>query len=121
MKWYNALWILLGFAGITQFYKWILDSVNITTSVGEITSFFLSSILSFLTIIILILSQQNREIDQMKLFLSKKGFKNKEDFIEKMFKNKKKKGAIDPRILWIILALIILYLLWKSGFFSFLG
>jgi hypothetical protein len=36
---------------------------------------------------------------------------------EKMVKQKKKKGMapIDPRILWFIIALIVLYLLWKSG------
>ena len=32
--------------------------------------------------------------------------------------NMKKRGAIDPRILWIILALALLYLLWKAKIFG---
>jgi len=69
------------------------------------------------------LTQQYNDIKKIKEYLSKKGFKEDKGVIEKMFKQKKKnkKGyMVDPRILWWIIILIILYLLWKSDFFAHL-
>jgi len=119
MKWYEILAVLIGFGALTQFLKWILDSIKINESVGEPLTFFISSIFSVLIIIVLILTQQNQELKRMRDFLKTKGFREEEGFIKNMWKSKKnKRGVIDPRILWFIIGLIILYLLWKSGFFG---
>jgi hypothetical protein len=119
MKWLEWLGGIMSFLLFTQLIKWILDSLGMKESVGEPLVFFLSAIFSLLTIIVLILTQQHRKIKEMEEFLKKKGLKVKKSFIEKMINNKKnKKGVVDPRILWIIIAIIILYLLWKSGFFA---
>lgn len=119
MKWYEILAVLVGFGTLTQFLKWTLDSIKINESVGEPLTFFISSIFSLLIIIILIITQQNQDIKKMRDFLKKKGFKENRGFLEKMFKTKRnKKGIIDPRILWFIIGLIILYLLWKARVFG---
>jgi len=47
----------------------------------------------------------------MKTFLKSRGYRDDEDFMEKLLK---RRGMIDSRILWIPIALIILYLIYKA-------
>jgi len=98
--------------------KWILDSVGVNDKIGTPLTFFLSAIFSILIVIILILNQIQTETRTIKEFLKEQGFTEDKGFLEKMFK-KNKRGAVDSRILWVAIVLIVLYLLWKAGILKF--
>lgn len=116
MKWWEVTGVIVVVGSLTQLMKWILDSVGIGEKIGNTLSFFLAAIFSLLIAIILILNQLQNENKKIKEFLKEQGFKEEGGFLEKMLK---KKGAIDSRILWIIIVLIVLYLLWKAGILRF--
>ena len=69
----------------------------------------LSVIISILVIVILIEYQNQKEIKEVKSFLKLDGLNNIKGKVVKS-----KRGLIDPRILWIVLALAILFLLWRA-------
>lgn len=122
MKIFEKIAVVVGFGAFLQFIKWILDSLGINDSLGNILTFLLSALFALTTVMIIILMQQDKDLKTIKAFLKKIGFKDKEGFIEKMVKHKKnKKGsiAIDPRILFWIIIIILAYLFLKSiGIFN---
>ena len=109
MKWWEILGVIVAVGVLIQLLNWTFGFVNIE---NEPLRFLISTIYALLIVIILIQYQTQDDIRKMKDFLNNKEFV---DYRNKMFN---KKGIIDPRILWIILALVILYLLWKSNLFG---
>ena len=114
MKWWEILGVIVGVGALIQILNWFFSFMNIE---NDSLSFLISTIYALLVIIILIQYQNQKDTKEITDFLKEKGFKKEEGFVNDMFK-KNKRGVIDPRILWIIIILIILYLLSKSGFFS---
>jgi len=110
MKILESAGIILSFGGLIQLFKWIFDSSNLRLTENTLT-FFFACIFSLQITIILFLNQIQKENNEMKEFLKTKGFKEEEGIVNKMFNNKK--AAFDARILWVLVALIILYLLYK--------
>ena len=110
MKFLESTGIILSFGGLIQLFKWILDVSNIKPTENTLT-FFFACIFSLQVTIILFLSQIQRENNQMKEFLKTKGFVENGSLFDKMMNNKK--AAFDARILWVLIALIFLYLLYK--------
>jgi len=88
----------------------ILNSL-IGSILGTSTILFISLNFSLLLVITLILNQLQGEHKKMKTFLKSRGYRDDEDFMEKLLK---RRGMIDSRILWIPIALIILYLIYKA-------
>ena len=112
MKWLESIGVILSFGGLIQLFKWILDSLNIKPTENTLTVF-IASIFSLQLITILLLDQMQKENNEMKEFLKTKGFVENRSVLDKMINNK---GSIDARILWLLAALIILYLLYKLFF-----
>ena len=108
MKWGEILGVIVGIGALIQILNWIFGFVGL---IDDSLRFLISSVYALLIIILFIQYQSLSDMKKMKDFLNTKGFK---DNRRKMFSNKK--GVIDPRILWIVIALVILYLLWKSIF-----
>ncbi|MCK5149607.1 hypothetical protein KAJ87_01630 [Candidatus Pacearchaeota archaeon] len=122
MKIVEPIAVVVGFGALLQFIKWILDSLGVNNSLGDTLTFLFSLLLTTLMVIIIILMQQDKDLKRIKGFLKKKGFRERKGAIEKMVKNRKSKRgsiAIDPRILFWIIVLILLYLFLKSiGIFN---
>jgi len=109
--------VIVGFGALLRFINWILESLGFSKNLDGSLVFILSVLFSTIIIIIIILINQNEELKKIKGFLKKKGFKEKKDGFEKMFeikKNKKGSIAIDPRILFWIIVIILGYLFLKS-------
>lgn len=118
VKWWEGVGVVLSVGFLIKLFIWVLDLV-VADSLGGLLKFFLSSIFALLLILIFILNQVQKELEKIKEFLKKKGFKNEEGLVEMMKKVLgKKKGSVDSRLLWIPVALIILYMLYKAGIFG---
>ena len=111
MKWIETLGIIVLFVGLLQGINWILKSIGLETMNGDTLTFLISVILVSLIIIVIILIEQNTEIREVKKRLK---MKKEKGIIEKIIRFKGKKGQIDPKILFWILIVILLYLFLKS-------
>ena len=121
MKWYEYIGIILAFGGLTQLISWILEALGLKEILGSELIFFLSALFSLLIILILIIIEIQKDIEKIKMYLNKQGYieYSKEEPLDKLITNmKNKKGAIDSKILLVIVILIILYLLFKAGVFN---
>ena len=110
MKVLETVGIILSFGGLVQLFKWILDSLRIKPT-EDILTILIASIFSLQLLIILFFNQIDQDNKKIKEFLKTKGFIEERYNLGKMIGNKK--GNIDSRILWIPVALIILYLFYK--------
>jgi len=93
------------FAVLSGFY-WLLGLAGLTDMIGDVGTVIISAILSFLIIIAVYIFQHNKQIGTME-----EGFKKLEAKVNRM----NKKGLLNPWILFIIIAIIVLYLLVKAG------
>jgi hypothetical protein len=74
MKIGENIGVILAIGGLIQLINWILKVVNITGQIGEIVSFFLSSIFALIIILSIVIYDQQKEI-----LLLKKEFINQEE------------------------------------------
>lgn len=109
MKWWEILGVITSIIFLIKFFYLAINIFDANNTLSQSLVFLLSSIFSVLMIVILIEYQNQKEIGKIKDFLNLDDLENRRN---KMVKNRR--GVIDPRILWIILALIILFLLFKS-------
>ena len=81
------------------------------------TSLLSAGILALIVILVFYVHQLQRDNIKIKRVLNEKGLlKEEEGYFETFIgKMKSKTGYVDARILWIFIALILVYLLWKAG------
>ena len=113
MKWWEILLTISGIIGLLWGVNWILTSLGFEETIGDLLTFLISIILVILIAVIIIQTQQKKDIEKIK---KKLHIKEEKNFIEKMKKKKSRRGAfyMDPRILFWILLGILLYLLLKA-------
>jgi len=70
MKIWEIIGTIVGVGAIIQFIKWILDSIGITQSIGNVFTFFLSSIFTLLILIIISINQMYKQIKEIREFLN---------------------------------------------------
>jgi tetrahydromethanopterin S-methyltransferase subunit E len=109
MKWGETVAVLAGVLLMIQFFYWSITIFDINNNIESSLIFLLAVILSMLVVIVLIEYQNQREIKKINSFLKLDELDNTIKMI------KEKRGMIDPRILWVVLALAILFLLWRSS------
>lgn len=114
MKIHEYLGLVVSYGAFVQFIKWILDSLNFQENSIGLLSFLFSNVFALLSISIFLVYQMQKEHNVIKKLLKKEGIlkEEKEGFMANVIG---KRGEIDARALLVIIALLLIYLMWKAG------
>ena len=105
------LGVIGAFAILIQFMYWVLIHLNIETTVGSTLTLLLSAMFSLSVIFVLVLNQQQKDIKTLKSEIRHKEIST---MPVKEIINKRGMFRVDAGVLWILIAIILLYLLYKS-------
>ena len=109
MDWKETLMVVGGIALIVQFFHWLLKELGIQERMGIEVIIFVSANFALSMIILLIVIQLQRRVEKIEGYLYKEKIISKSEEVKM-----NKAGYIDARILWIPIAVLILYLLYRA-------
>ena len=119
MKIQNYIGAILSYGALTQFMKWVLDSIKVQDYFTQTLSFFLANIFAILMILMIMVYVLQLRTSLIEKVLNQKGLiKDEEkmsfDFIKRVI-GKKGYFDVDARLLIVIMILLMIWLLWKAG------
>ena len=116
MKINQFISFVISYGALVKLINWSLNSLKFQENSAYTLSFFLSNILALIAIIIFVVYQLQKDAEKTKSILKSKGYLKEEDltggFMNKLIG---KRGYVDARMLLVIVALLIIWLLWKAG------
>lgn len=119
MKIQNYVGLILSYGALVQFMKWIFDSINVQDYFVKTLSFFFANISAVLIILGIAVYSLQKRSNKIEKILKQRGLMKMEEQMTlnlmKRIIGKKGFFDVDARFILIVMALLILWLLWKAG------